>query len=216
MEAESVRGAVLGAYTQKLIRIKARQLIRTPWFERYEREDLQQELLLYVLKHIGKFNPDKAKLTTFISRIVDSHAAMLVRDRRRAKRAPGFFARSIETLQENVTEEPVSGAGVLADDDALRRLGLAAGDPQATRELRAAIARVIASLPSPLAEVCAGLVDGNVASVARELGISRRQVGNAIAELRRRFTAAGLDLTTGADTPDGHGIGSRVESQPGS
>jgi len=216
VEAESAHGAVLGAYTQKLIRIKARQLIRTPWFERYEREDLQQELLLYVLKHIGKFDPDKAKLTTFINRIVDSHAAMLVRDRRRAKRAPGFFARSIETLRENVTEEPVSGAGALAEDDALRRFGLAAGDPQATRDMRAAVARVVAGLPSPLAEVCARLVDGNAASVARELGISRRQVGHAIAELRRRFTAAGLDLTTGADTPDRHGIGTRMESQPGS
>lgn len=215
MEAESNRGAVLGAYTQKLIRIKARQLIRTPWFDQFEREDVQQELQLYVLKHIDKFDPSKAKLSTFIRRIVDSHAAMLVRDRRRAKRAPGFFARSIERLQDHVTDEPRDGAETVAEADALRRLGLPAADLLATHEMLAAVTRVVADLPAPLAEVCARLADGSVASVARELGVSRRQVRNALAELRRRFAAAGLDPTECSNTSDVHGIGSKVKPQRG-
>ncbi len=193
MGDESLRSAVLGAEAQRIIRTKARQLIRTPWFATSEREDVQQELTLHVLRHIEKFDSKKGRLAAFIQQIVESHSAMLLRDRKRAKRAPGFYARSIETLREGVTDDPVSGSGAVSEADARRRLGLPDADSQESLELRAAIARVIAGLPSDLADVWDRLVRGNVASTARELGISRRQVRNALEEIRRRFAAAGLD-----------------------
>jgi len=51
---------------------------------------------------------------------------------------------------------------------------------------------VFQSLPPDLQDLCRRLIDIPAASVAREMGISRRQLRKAIERIRLNFEAAGL------------------------
>ena len=55
-----------------------------------DRADIEHDLIGHVLKQADKYDPDRAAVNTFIVRVVETAAAMLVRDRGRLKRAGGF------------------------------------------------------------------------------------------------------------------------------
>ena len=72
-----------------------------------------------------------------------------------------------------------------------RNRGTSASGPDQA-ELIAAVIEAGHSLPAADREICRWLIDGTEASVACDLGISRRQVRNAIERIRVYFEAAGL------------------------
>jgi len=185
------RDAVFTAYAQSLIRFKAKQLARKPGFNRSEEDDLAQELTARLLARADQFDSARASANTFADRVIRSAIAMLMRDRRRQKRAAGFTAQSLERTCV------VRGHGIATLRECLdpshlsRRTG--AGDDEARRaETIAAVVEAFRSLPPDLQDICRGLIDGSAASVARDLGISRRQVSAAIERIRSHFRAAGL------------------------
>lgn len=116
----------------------------------------------------------------------------MLRDRRRRKRAAGLDAQSLGGTS-------VAHDGALASlRDFLQAAGVvgrtAAGPDEeaARRELIAAVARIVGSLPPPLPDICARLPDQSRAAIREELGLSRRQFDNAMALLRKTFQDAGL------------------------
>ena len=76
-------------YARTLIRVKAKQLVRRPGFSRSDQEDVEQDLFLHLLRQVQHFDPTRGSLNTFVARVVNSAAAMLVRERGRNKRSPG-------------------------------------------------------------------------------------------------------------------------------
>ena len=60
----------LDPYALKHIRFKARQLAGQAGFGAGERKDLEQELFLDLLQRLPQYDPDRARRTTFISRVV--------------------------------------------------------------------------------------------------------------------------------------------------
>ena len=191
MESPPARDAVLTAYAQSLIRFKAKQLSRKVGFSRSDEEDLSQELTKHLLARAHRFDPKRASANTFAERVIRTAVAMLLRDRRRQKRAAGFIAQSIEGSSAPSDEGVASLRDTLTEADLGRRIGTSASDPERA-ELIAAVAQAFQSLPAEDREVCRRLMEGTEASVAREMAISRRQVRNAIERIRRRFQAAGL------------------------
>jgi FixJ family two-component response regulator len=63
---------------------------------------------------------------------------------------------------------------------------------QERAELESDTQRVLAELPPHLQEIASRLVNATEAAIARDLGISRRQVRNAVETIRAHFQKAGL------------------------
>jgi RNA polymerase sigma-70 factor (ECF subfamily) len=190
--ANQRRDEVLTDYARSLIRYKARQLSRRTGFTRFDCEDLEQDLWLSLLKQIDQFDPKRASLNTFIDRVVNSSAAMILRDRCRRKRSAGFQTQSLDRTHVANSDEPIPLRSVISADDLSRRTGAASADETTRQEDEEAITAAIGVMPPKLRDVCRRLMGGNVLSVARDLKTSRRQIRSALAETRAYFVQAGF------------------------
>jgi len=190
MGSAPARDAVLTAYAQSLIKFKARQLSRKPGFSRSDEEDVAQDLTAQLLAQAHRFDPKRASVNTFVDRVIMSKIAMMLRDRRRLKRAAGFTAQSLERTYATLDREVASLRDMLQPSDLERRTG--ADDTGRHAETLAAVVEAYRSLPLELQEVAYRLMERNATSVARELGASRRQVRSAIERIRIHFEAADL------------------------
>lgn len=180
-------------YIRTLILIKARSLMKSPAFRGVERDDVLRDLTLILAKRLGQFDPERAQLRTFVSRVLDSAAITLLRARQREKRSGDHGMASIERLRESQTTDPVTGSAAVGEADAARRLGREVRSPIVDFHLSDSIREIVAALPPDLADLCRALQEDSAVSTARGLGISRRQLRNRIAELRVRFAAAGFE-----------------------
>lgn len=180
-------------YIRTLILIKARSLMKSPAFRGVERDDVLRDLTLILAKRLGQFDPERAQLRTFVSRVLDSAAITLFRARQREKRSGDHGMASIERLRESQTTDPVTGSAAVGEADAARRLGREVRSPIEDFHLSDSIREIVAALPPDLADLCRALQEDSAVSTARGLGISRRQLRNRIDELRVRFAAAGFE-----------------------
>jgi RNA polymerase sigma-70 factor (ECF subfamily) len=184
---------VLTDYAKSLIRFKARQLSRRRDFQPAHPEDLEQELWLALVKAAEQFDPAKASLDTFIDRVVNTAVATLVRACQRRKRGNGLMLQSLDGELEPAsgTSEPLATA--ISVDDLARRTGAVPRDETLVREDAEAVEHALAQMPEEMRDLCRRLMGGTVASVARELGVSRRQVRKIIRAARPFFERAGFD-----------------------
>jgi len=184
---------VLTDYAKKLIRFKARQLCRRRDFRAEEPEDVQQDLWMAVVRARGQFDPAKASLNTFIDRVVNSAVAMLVRTRERRDQLQGpIGTESLDVATIRNGHQPQLKADSVTASDLSRRVGSQPRDESQQREICEAIACALAAMPKAQRRLCHRLMAGSVNSVSRQLGISRRQIRNRIAENRPYFEQFGL------------------------
>ncbi|MEX2670896.1 MAG: sigma-70 family RNA polymerase sigma factor [Phycisphaeraceae bacterium] len=183
---------VSNAYAQSVIRIKAHQLCRRADFSRSDMEDLRQEMWLYLVKVARLFNPDRACLETFIARAIDSCVAIILRDRQREKRRAGLDATSLEGTLAGGAEERGPLSRHLVPTDQSRRTGNVPVDPVERLETVEAVSVAMAKLPPKVRSIAKRLMHASPTAVAKEMGISRRQVRNAIDEMEGVFRDAGL------------------------
>ncbi len=194
MDRAHAKDFILTDYARKLIKFKARQLSRRSDFQSTDREDLQQELWLALVKAAKQFDPAKASLDTFIDRVVNSAVAMLVRARECPTRSDGFHAKSLDRdcASTDDTSEPL--ALMVGPNDMTRRTGAETREEAHRDEDDKAIQHALAQMPAGLRDICRRLMGGTVASVANEIGLSRRQVRNMIASAKPFFEQVGIDF----------------------
>lgn len=184
---------VVTDYAKNLIKFKARQLSLRRDFQSTEPEDLQQELSLAAVKAADQFDPTRASLDTFIDRVVNTAAAMLVRASQRHKHRNGLTTQSLHSEFATQSEVPEPLASAVSAADLARRTGVEPRDEANQRHDFEAIEHALAQMPEEVRNVCRKLRGGTVASVARDLGVSRRQVRKAIAAARPFLEKAGFD-----------------------
>lgn len=118
---------------------------------------------------------------------------MLLRSRNRRKRGNGVWPLSLENDYTSTGEGLKPLSDTVSSEDVARRLGRESEDPLSRLEQQEAIEHALAQMPEHLRDICRRLMTGTVASVARELGISRHQVRKALEEARAYFEQAGLE-----------------------
>lgn len=184
----------LNEYARTLIRVKARQLVRRPGFSRSDQDDIEQDLFLHVLNKVHQFDPTRSSLNTFVDRVVNSAAAMLVRERGRNKRSPreGIEIRSLEMKIEQPEGPPVPVWASISIADVQRRTGGASLSDAELYELVEGVTSAIAGLPPERQQVCRSLSERNRSETERELRLSRRSMKSAMDRIRHHFTRAGL------------------------
>ncbi len=186
------REAVLTDYAKSLIRFKARQLARRTGFSRSDQEDLEQDLWLSLLDKANQFDPKRASLDTFIDRVVNTSIRMILRERNRQKRAHGFRAASLGGTISQKGGRPEPLGATLGEADRCRHTGRVPNDDVARKESDDAVDHALDVMPEDLRDVCRRVMGGSIASAARELGTSRRQIRNALAESRPWLERAGF------------------------
>lgn len=192
MGVAQTQETVFTDYARSLIRVKARQLVRTPGFNNSDQHDLEQDLWLSLLSLADRFDPDRASLNTFVDRIVSMAVRMILRDRRRLKRAPGLLAQSLEHSTVISGGESVPLRSGVSPTDLSRRTGGSPEERSARQEDAEALRFAMDAMPRRLRNVCRRMMAGNVSSVARDLKTSRRQIHNAMTEARPYFERAGF------------------------
>ena len=188
MDTDPVRAALTTPYVKTLLKIKAHQLSRRREFRKDDPDDIQQDLITHVLMQADNFDPARqASANTFITRVVKTAIAMMVRSRKRQKRAAGHRAMSLEgTVLEGDGRE-TSMAAVVSEDDLRRRLGGTAISDQDKSDIRSDLADAVKNLPAKQRLIIQRLAHSTENAVSHELDTSRRQVRNATDEVRKRL-----------------------------
>jgi len=192
MGIDFAREVVVSEYARKFIRFKARQLSRRTGFTQSDRHDIEQDLTLYLFTKARSFVPERASIKTFISCVVNTGAAIIIRKRSRLCRNPD---REIQSLAEPADcegpeQRPLSET--IGPEDLSRRTGCWPEDPYLVIQRHESIQHALGLLPADVREICIRLMDGSVLSAARDLGISRRRIRQAIEVARPYFEQAGL------------------------
>lgn len=180
------------SFASQLIRQKARQLVRHPGFNRSEQKDIEQELAIELVRKYRCFDPERARETTFIARVLENKVISLVRTRIAEKRD---FRRDAHSL--NVTVRDADGGSVewgqtFEAAASANHTGQVRRTDEDQSQLKQDINDVLQSLPADLRPLAEMLMDQSEHAVSRTLGRSRRQVANDVARLRELFEDAGL------------------------
>ena len=191
MSWDGLRHVVVSDYAKTLIRVKARQLCRRLGSSRSDEDDLQQELSLLLYSKLPQFDPDRASLPTFIDRVIESGVRMLLRNARRLKRGSGMSPQSLDATDTSGSQRPLRDA--VQQDAHARRTGQSAHDPQDVFTDRDAAEHAIAVLPDDLRSLCLRLKESDPTPLAEQFGMSRHQMRQAIAQIRRYFVRAGFE-----------------------
>jgi RNA polymerase sigma factor (sigma-70 family) len=181
-------------YAKSQVRFRAKQLCRRPGFRSSDREDVEQEIWLYLLSRAADFDPHRASLNTFIDRMVRCGAAQIARKRQRQIRATDVDALSLETTMISSPDGEDSLRSLVTKDDVLRRRGTSAPDEFEVVDEQEALDTVVATMPPELRRIAELLKHHSPRAVAHQLGMSQRAVSNAMEKILDCFDKAGVNL----------------------
>lgn len=173
--------ATLSPASLTTIRVKVAGLIGRYGLTDQDYEDLHQEVALYVLTQLPRFDPQRSGLATFVSRCCDRSITRILRDRRTPKRRCARDYACPDDLDE-------AGDGTASDD----RAEAAALREERHRDLRLDINQVAAGLPARLRALLRRLMSETPSSIARESGVARQRIAEDIARIRSAFVQRGI------------------------
>jgi RNA polymerase sigma factor (sigma-70 family) len=161
-------------FARGIIRRKVRQIIGRGAFPHHDAEDLEQELLLRLLRSFRHFDPAHGShRNTFITTVVEREAALILRRRRAKKRMLG----SVRSLAGSPRSD--------GDGDAWDLPGV----PGPALEVAHDIAIILKSLPEDLRDLAERLKHHSIAEIARELQLPASTIQRRRERLRQFFTA---------------------------
>lgn len=188
------------SFATKIIRQKARQLIGKYGFSRSDREDLEQDLWLDLIRRWEKHGENVKDPKAFVVTIVDRQIATLI-EQRQSKKHSDEDLRSLHTLVPDEDGRLVPFSEVLPSAQAQARNQTDTLSDLASCDLRLDVAEVVRHLPSDLRKVCRLLQGQSQASAARTLKITRGAMRKAVRSIQGRFLSAGLDASPGNSEP---------------
>jgi RNA polymerase sigma-70 factor (ECF subfamily) len=190
---ENTKQRILDGYARKVIRYKARQLIGKYGFTRDDYDDLQQEMMLDLLSRLGKYDPSKAGLSTFVARVVDRKVSNLIRHRKQEKRKFSVRVLPLDAEVDGQDGEPLGLDEVLSQDAFDDEVGRHDRPRSERLDLRIDLTLALDELPDDLRELARRLQTRTMAEIARELGVPRSTLyEKGMARLRKIFEDKGL------------------------
>lgn len=183
---------VSSPFAVSLISFKAAQLCRRSDFSRSDREDLEQAMRLYLLEKAHLFDPARGNLEAFVTNALKTWVAMELRYRKRDKRSESYRSASLEGTPVECDGEVTFLGAVLLEDDGNRLTQVAPISASEQFELREAIDHVMANLDPDDQALVTSVVESGITATAKALGVSWRQVANAMVRIRGEFEKAGL------------------------
>lgn len=179
-------------YAVLRVRHHARHLSKYVGHGLYDIEDIEQELMLDLLRRLPRFDSTKSCLRTFIANIVRNGASMF-RDQVQAQKRGASICHC--SLHEPVSCEDGGEPLLLIDTiDSSRSLWPVGTSWDVRSDIRVDVSSTVSRLPEPLANLAKRLATETVLEISRNSGPSRDAIYCAIRKLREAFTEAGLDF----------------------
>jgi RNA polymerase sigma-70 factor (ECF subfamily) len=191
---------VLDPSTRAFIRSKARQLARRPGLSRSDREDIEQDLILNLLKQLPSFDAQRGDRHAFVKTVIERAAARMAVNRKAAKRDP-LRETSLHDLVPDEAGGDVELGQTLVEDAHDRRFGTTRRSNHEQAELRHDVATVLDRLPPDLRVIAERLQHESKAEAARALGIPRTTLNDACRRIRRYFADPNFQDAGPSDRP---------------
>lgn len=150
-----------------------------------DKDDIEQELMLDLLRRKGRFDPDRASFDTFADRVITNRVASLTASTHKLRAERITISLDFVVANDDVDD----GTSLLDKLDDLE-------NPCAVDELKIGlvrdVARFIGDLPPVLQRYVAILAADNVCEAAREAGLHRSTVYERKEQIRRAAEDWGL------------------------
>ncbi len=179
-------------YAVRIIKHKARQLIGSAGFTESDREDLEQEMMLDLLKRLPKYDSHKAQRNTFIARVVEHRISTIIEERAAGKRDWRLCTASMNDRFDIGDSGSIERLEVYDMDEYLRQTGRLSRTSSEHLLLSIDMRCAIDSLPPELRDLCEHLQKDSVTKISRDTGIPRGTLYDRIKELRNLFEDIGL------------------------
>ena len=161
-------------FASKVIASEVRTLRVRGVIRRSDEEDIASTLMLQLLEAWEGFDPDRAPPEAFVNQVVSTRLISILRKRNAQKRRGR--TESIEASDERIVDRTWSGEGWRRQVDI-------------KTDLKAAMEK----LTPKQREICDLLLRESVTPAAREMGVPRSTLRDAVAKIRQVFRDAGLD-----------------------
>lgn len=195
METRNRYDGILPPKAITTIRRQAEKLAGHPAFRWAEPEDFEQELAVHALERIGRHDPSRAGLPTFLTRITRNHAATLVARETAAIRWSGTASVS---LNDPVVDEDVGNVDMVEIIPESQDLWADGGRSwEAMTETRLDAERLLSLLPASLRGFAIRFSTGSITDISRESGTPRATLYDALARIRghiRKKMGPGSDV----------------------
>lgn len=164
--------------------VQARRLARIMRLGADHVADLEQEILLDLIKRLPAYDSKRGRPSTFVSLVAANKARRLLMRHHVERLRWGESVLSLDELDADALD-----ARTCRED-----FGWDGIDPVDAFELRHDVAAVFDALPADLRDLCTSLASCSVSQIARVFGCSRAAVYRDIARLRTAFVAAGFQI----------------------
>ena len=181
-------------FVVQIVKQKAGQLIGQVGFTESDREDLEQELMIYLLSRLSKFDASRGSRESFIRLRAADKVASIIQAQKREKRD---YRRCTVSLDQEILDgegRSIRMAETIAREDCLRNLGRTSRPPAELQDLQIDLHEVMARLPEKHRALCEHLIRKTVIEISEETGVHRNTVYYALKKLRRAFEEAGLEV----------------------
>jgi RNA polymerase sigma-70 factor, ECF subfamily len=185
----------INRFAHGIIRRKIKQLIGRAGFTKEDRKDLEQELILRLLKSLSSFNPDQAHRNVFTTTVIERYVANILRDKQAEKRDHrriGSLNVPIDMGDDDVGEL----ADLISQIEYDARRGRQPRSDEDLAQLVQDMAEVLAHLPDDLRELAERLKTQKVAEIARENGIPRTTLNGSVIAPSRDTSSASKTSST--------------------
>ena len=175
---------------RRQIRITAAQIVGKVGFTKQDREDLEQELLVYLISRLDSFDARRSSPLTFVTRLLSAAASNIITARCCEKRD---WRTDVGSLDETVEDE--DGGCLLPAyilDFLVREGERAAVAERAKHDLRMDLDRFLSTLSELERQACLLIMKKNAHHAARRLGLPRASLYDLMVRLRERCAAFGL------------------------
>jgi hypothetical protein len=166
------------------IRIRSRRLVGRAGFTAQDLDDIRQDLRLAVLAGMGKFDPARGTLNTFVTRVIKTAICQMIRHRRAPMRDRRCEAFSLNGTLRDSDGRAVTRANLIPDSDRTRRLRLQDRPAKARLFLRAHVEEALAGLPDGDRRLCR--------NIQRRGAADAPDLDDRIQRIRAHFAHAGL------------------------
>ncbi|MCY2928200.1 MAG: sigma-70 family RNA polymerase sigma factor [Planctomycetota bacterium] len=189
--APAVVAPILDEYVIEQARLRARELTEKSHLPPDQCEDIQQDMIVALLKASKRFDPAKAGMHTFACRVMDGFSKDFIR-RLVSKRRRGHLDVPCTDLADDFSlDRQAVGDGILRD--------------LVREETSQAVRGVLDELPEDLRPVCEAMFyTKDRKAIAEQLGISRSSLYRRIQRIQAHFRAAGVEPEGIASKAAGH------------
>lgn len=185
----------LPQYITTLIQVTVQKTVGSYRLTESDRDDLEQQIAMEVVRRRAKFDPGKAQEKTFLARLVKHARADIIAAREAGNRDYRREEGSLDQwVQDDAGGWELRGE-TITDDDAGRRVGRSDMSREEQHDMCSDLRDAAAALPDHLRDIYEHLKKlGSARAVARATGLHHSSVCDSLKQIRERFEKAGLDV----------------------